>query len=247
MLVNVGDRVKVTFAGRTYTGVVSETDTIPHTEPEKIKEIVSVERQMERIGEQEIRLWREIAGYYMCSIGEVYKAAYPFGRTEMEASKAKARQKADEREIARKEKALQKLLDRKSKLEMRLQKKKELAEKARKDSTRDAYIADAEATAQEITSLVSVIRELSRNAGADTDMIEGLSFKIKDSDHRIVQNKIQEQQDYPITFSLAQQTAVDQIMTAFEKSSNAKAYYPLETEYTRGEPMKHNPIHGILD
>ena len=38
-----------------------------------------------------------------------------------------------------------------------------------------------------------------------------------------------------------------EIMTSFEKSSNAKAYHPLETPYVRGEAMKHNPIHGILD
>ena len=203
--VTVGDRVKVTFAGRAYTGVVSETETIPQTEPEKIKEIVSVEKQLERVGEQEIRLWREIAGYYMCSIGEVYKAAYPLGRTEMEVANAEARQKADEREKVRKEKALLRLLYRKNKLEMRLHKKKELAEKARKDSTRNAYIADAEAAALEIASLVSEIQEL-----------EGPSFKINDSVHGIEQNKLQEQQDHPITLSPAQQTAIDQITVAFE-------------------------------
>ena len=38
-----------------------------------------------------------------------------------------------------------------------------------------------------------------------------------------------------------------EILTAFEKSSDAKAYYPLETKYVRHEPMKNNAMHGILD
>lgn len=38
-----------------------------------------------------------------------------------------------------------------------------------------------------------------------------------------------------------------EIMTSFEKSSDKKAYLPLETVYKRKAPMKHNPIHGILD
>jgi predicted dehydrogenase len=38
-----------------------------------------------------------------------------------------------------------------------------------------------------------------------------------------------------------------EILTSFEKSSKARAYLPLKTKYTRGEPMHHNPIHGILD
>ena len=89
--IKTGDRIKVGFAGRTYTGVVSGTGIEPQTDPAKIKDILSVEEGMERIGFEEIRLWREIAGYYMCSIGEVYKAAYPYGRTGLEEAKALAK------------------------------------------------------------------------------------------------------------------------------------------------------------
>lgn len=38
-----------------------------------------------------------------------------------------------------------------------------------------------------------------------------------------------------------------EILTSFEKSSAAGAYLPIKTKYTRSEPMKHNPINGILD
>lgn len=45
-----------------------------------------------------------------------------------------------------------------------------------------------------------------------------------------------------------QQTAhVLEILTAFEKSSAAKAYHPLQTHYQRAMPMKFNPLNGILD
>lgn len=38
-----------------------------------------------------------------------------------------------------------------------------------------------------------------------------------------------------------------EILTAFEKSSAKRAYLPIIHRYTRRPPMKHNPIHGILD
>ena len=38
-----------------------------------------------------------------------------------------------------------------------------------------------------------------------------------------------------------------EILTAFDKSSEAKAYYPMETRYTRKPAMKNNKMHGILD
>jgi predicted dehydrogenase len=47
--------------------------------------------------------------------------------------------------------------------------------------------------------------------------------------------------DYHQTFHVLE------IMTSFEKSSKAGAYVPMNTKFTRSEPMKHNPIHGILD
>ncbi len=38
-----------------------------------------------------------------------------------------------------------------------------------------------------------------------------------------------------------------EILQSFEKSSDAGAVVPIASRYTRGEPMKNNPIHGILD
>ena len=73
----VGDRVRVKFAFHEYVGVVSGTDIQPEIDPGRIQDIISIEHGLERILPEEIAFWREIAGYYLCTVGEVYKAAYP--------------------------------------------------------------------------------------------------------------------------------------------------------------------------
>ena len=56
-----GDRVRVSFAGREYVGTVDETGILPQTAPDKIKEIISVEREMARVTEEELALWKQVA------------------------------------------------------------------------------------------------------------------------------------------------------------------------------------------
>lgn len=36
-------------------------------------------------------------------------------------------------------------------------------------------------------------------------------------------------------------------LTAFDRSSQKSGYEPLSTRYTRAEPMKNNPLTGVLD
>ena len=84
-LVDVGSRVKVDFAGRTYTAVVESlireagaVESLYNLGLEKgivYKEIIEVEN-LRRVSEFSIKLWHEIADYYLCTVGEVYKAAY---------------------------------------------------------------------------------------------------------------------------------------------------------------------------
>ena len=47
--------------------------------------------------------------------------------------------------------------------------------------------------------------------------------------------------------SYKQTAHVLEILTAFEKSSAAKAYHPIETKFQRAQPMKNNPMTGVLD
>ena len=96
-MVEIGDRVKVMFANKEYSGVVSATGITPETDPKKIKPILSVETDMERILPQEIELWRSVAQYYLCSTGEVYKAAYPSGKINLEEARAAAKSKVRQR------------------------------------------------------------------------------------------------------------------------------------------------------
>ncbi len=51
----------------------------------------------------------------------------------------------------------------------------------------------------------------------------------------------------PFRASCAQTGHVLEIMELFRRSSDEGRTLPVESHYTRGEPMKNNPIHGILD
>lgn len=86
-----GDKVKVTFAGRKYTGVAwNVSDSLPEGLPEtKVKDIGCVESELQRISAEELELWHKIADYYLCTIGEVYKTAYPAMKLGQEEVKAR--------------------------------------------------------------------------------------------------------------------------------------------------------------
>ena len=135
----IGDRVRVVFAGKEYVGVVSGTDIEPGIEDKKIKAVVALEHGMVKIRREEIELWRQISRYYLCSVGEVYKAAYPVGKINMEEARAAARQKS----VGRKEKMLTAIELRIKRLQERLQKKTEAAERSKEGTkTKAACIED---------------------------------------------------------------------------------------------------------
>ncbi|MGM9763692.1 MAG: primosomal protein N' [Candidatus Cryptobacteroides sp.] len=98
--VQIGDRVNVSFAHKGYIGVVSAVNVMPDIEDEKILAVESVESELPGVLESEIQLWRSVAEYYMCSVGEVYKAAYPLIRTRTEQKKARAAKAGKNAELA---------------------------------------------------------------------------------------------------------------------------------------------------
>lgn len=71
----VGDRVQVVLAHREYVGVVSAVNVVPETAPERIQEARPTD--LLPVHPREIAFWRALASYYLCSVGEVFKAAYP--------------------------------------------------------------------------------------------------------------------------------------------------------------------------
>ena len=75
--VRTGDRVRVIFANAFYVAAVSAVDVVPTLDPSRIVAIEAVEKDLPAITPQEIAFWRTVAHYYLCEVGEVYKAAYP--------------------------------------------------------------------------------------------------------------------------------------------------------------------------
>ena len=75
--VKVGDRVKVLFANSFYVATVSAIGVVPALPSDKIQPIEAREDTLPAVSEPEIRFWRSVASYYLCTVGEVYKAAYP--------------------------------------------------------------------------------------------------------------------------------------------------------------------------
>ena len=121
--VEVGDRVRVRFAQREYVGAVSAVDVTPQTDERRILPLLAVEEGLPKVLPAEIRFWRAVSDYYLCSVGEVYKAAYPALKLDREEVEARIKER----------------------LEARLEKLKEKAEKARRDDTRERYKAEIEA------------------------------------------------------------------------------------------------------
>ena len=114
--VSRGTRVRVRFAGKLYSGVVLEVNITPDTDPSRVFPIENVET-LDRISENELKLWEFVSSYYMCSMGEVYKGAYPSMKVDSELVAGRIRKRKEEK----------------------LQKTKEMLLKARKDSTRENY------------------------------------------------------------------------------------------------------------
>ena len=91
--VSVGRRVAVTFHGKKYVGVVHRCGGTPEINPARITDIDEVLDSLAPISPEEISLWEFTAKYYLCTIGEVYKAAYPElkTRSEIDAASSVAR------------------------------------------------------------------------------------------------------------------------------------------------------------
>ncbi|MDP3437076.1 MAG: primosomal protein N', partial [Bacteroidales bacterium] len=71
-----GSFVRVPFSGSIYIAVVDSLTNEPPPFKGEIKEIESVE-PIFGASKNEIEFWKWIAEYYMCTVGEVFKAAFP--------------------------------------------------------------------------------------------------------------------------------------------------------------------------
>ena len=156
--ISVGDRVRVNFAGKEYVGVVSAVDVGKEAEAMgisgRVKPIEGMAKGLEPVGKEEIELWRQIAEYYLCTVGEVYKAAYPAMKVEEEAVQARREVLAEEREAKKRAKIEERI----NRLRERIAKKEELVGKAKKAETKDRYIAEKEELENEVAELTEATK-----------------------------------------------------------------------------------------
>lgn len=89
----VGSRVRVDLAGKVYQGVIGKilrecevSAHAPDGKPIQYKSILAVE-ELPKVLPAEISLWEKVAQYYLCSVGEVFKAAYPALQVKQESVK----------------------------------------------------------------------------------------------------------------------------------------------------------------
>ncbi len=78
--VGVGQRVVVQFgARRFYTGIVTNAHAAPPADGVKVKTVTEAVDAKPIVLPAQLRLWEWMAKYYMCTLGEVMKAALPTG------------------------------------------------------------------------------------------------------------------------------------------------------------------------
>lgn len=223
--VRVGDRVRVNFAGKEYVGVVSMADAGKQAEEmgivDKVKPILGMAEGLEPVTKEEIELWRQIAEYYLCTVGEVYKAAYPAQKVEKEV--VQARQEA--LKVEREEKNRTKIADKIKRLEERAEKKAELAAKARKSESRERYLAEKDMLEGEIGLLVreltSMVGELCRTTGSVTGYGDSVTYH---QDEEPIGGSIietSEGTEKEISLSAAQEEAYSKIKEIFAKGKPA--------------------------
>ena len=153
-VLKVGDRVRVDFAGKEYVGVVSAVGVGRQAEAlgivDRIKPIAGKAEGLAPVSLQEIALWRQISEYYLCTVGEVYKAAYPAQKVAEEAVQSRLEAMRAERE----DKARARIEDKVRRLRERIEKKAELAGKARKEETRERYLKEKEELEKEVAAVL---------------------------------------------------------------------------------------------
>lgn len=232
--VRVGERVRVNFAGKEYVGVVSVENAGKQAEAigivDKVKPIVGMAEGLEPVTQEEIALWRQIAEYYLCTVGEVYKAAYPAQKVEKEVVQARHEALKEERE----EKNRAKIEDKIKRLEERVEKKAEMAAKARKAESRERYLADKERLEEEIGLLVrrvsSMVGELCRttssvtgDGGSVTDQSFSMAYQPEDEavvrQSSTIETSVKTEKE--IVLSAAQEEAYSKIKEIFVKGKPA--------------------------
>ena len=194
-----GDRVKVVFANKSYSGIIDGCDIRPDTDPDRIKDVTYVDRNLSPVTQEEIRLWKMVADYYLCSVGEVFKAAYPALKISQE--EALARRLESER--ARRRKTIEGIRLKIARLEDNLYKKKKKLEESEKSSRKKE----------------KTVARLIEDIGKINEMIIGLKGRLEEISAAGPESGIgtedREDQGTEIRLTEAQETTYRQALEAF--------------------------------
>lgn len=175
--VNVGDRVTVRFAARLYSGVVSAVNVTPAAHIKKVFPIVSLDKNLNPVSVNELKLWRFVADYYLCSVGEVFKAAYPALKINLEESRARAAERR-QRSIDKKKEALK---ARRAKLEANLEQRLARAEAETGPKAKERLAASVQQLRERIAALteaVSSLESVGTQAEADVEAPASSGFSL---------------------------------------------------------------------
>lgn len=175
--VNVGDRVTVRFAARLYSGVVSAVNVTPAAHIKKVFPIVSLDKNLDPVSVNELKLWRFVADYYLCSVGEVFKAAYPALKINLEESRARAAERR-QRSIDKKKEALK---ARRERLEASLEQCLARAEAETGPKAKERLEASVQQLRERIAALteaVSSLESVGTQAEADVEAPASSGFSL---------------------------------------------------------------------
>lgn len=192
-----GTKVSVMFANRKYLAVITESYVVPDSGISRILPVLSIETGLPRVSVEELELWRFISDYYMCTIGEVYKAAYLPLRIGREMN----RLVADKRRLEKTERERQELLAGKERLQVAIRDKRSLLEGRLTDKKRLS-------SEEQLERLLSRYRRLE-------DKLNELGNRLSMTSRRFPSSKEQRRFNAGFTLSPAQKRAYDEIKDAF--------------------------------
>ncbi|MDY2878199.1 MAG: hypothetical protein SOT55_02670, partial [Candidatus Cryptobacteroides sp.] len=161
--IKVGSRVRVEFAHKLYVGVVAECDVACELPEAQVLEVAEIADGLPEVSANELKLWQFVSEYYMCSIGEVYRAAYPKERVRDEEALCSRAARLAERQRVANEKLREKL---NRKLERLLRRKEKAA-----DNEKLGY--EIEAVLMQLAELSGAVGEADSGASVASDVRAG--------------------------------------------------------------------------
>lgn len=201
--VETGSRVRVIFSNKEYVGVVESTGITPDIDESRILQITSVEEGLEKVLPEEIELWKRVADYYLCTIGEVYKAAYPVTKIKLEHARAEARKAT----CQRKEKVLASIAAKLERTKERLSRKEAAVAKAKDGTkTKESLLAGLVKINEEIALIEKAMQSARKSLDAAIEGVDILeSMDLQDT----------------VSLSKAQECAYRQIQNSFKDGKPA--------------------------